>query len=211
MVNSIEEMRIILEQKKGERNLLTQQKKDFEDTIKKLIFDHENAIKARTIVQKVAEDTQKNIEYHISNLVSMAIASIFPDPYEFNLIFVQRRNKMEADLIFTKNGNETSDLIFTAGGGVVDVASFALRISVWSIGNTRPVIVLDEPGKFISRNLQAKFSKLIKTLSEKLQIQFLIVSHVPEICESADRIFSTEYINKTSHVEVSDGCGKSYS
>ena len=148
----------------------------------------ENCQKARIIVQTVAEQTQKKIEYHISNLVSMALASVFPEPYEFALRFVQRRNKTEADLLFMKDGNE-GDPVDISGGGALDVASFALRVAIWSIKPTRNTLILDEPGKFISRDLQEKFSGMIKHLSTKLGIQFIIVSHVPEIQESADKVF----------------------
>lgn len=148
----------------------------------------ENCQKARTIVQIVAQSTQTKVEYHISNLVSMALASVFPEPYEFALRFVQRRNKTEADLIFVKDGNE-GDPVDISGGGALDVASFALRVAIWSIKPTRNTLILDEPGKFISRDLQEKFSSMIKHLSTKLGLQFIIVSHVPEIQESADKVF----------------------
>lgn len=161
----------------------------------------QNCQKARVVVQTVAEQTQKKIEFHISNLVSMALASVFPDPYEFTLRFVQRRNKTEADLIFSKNGNE-GDPIDISGGGALDVASFALRVAIWSIKPTRNVLILDEPGKFISRDLQEKFSKMIKHLSTKLGIQFIIVSHIPEITDSADKIFKITNVNGVSHIEV---------
>jgi DNA repair ATPase RecN len=159
----------------------------------------ENCQKARAIVQTVAEQTQKKIEFHISNLVSMALASVFPSPYEFVLRFVQRRNKTEADLIFMKNGNE-GDPVDISGGGALDVASFALRVAIWSIKPSRNTLLLDEPGKFISRDLQNKFSDMIKHLSTKLGLQFIVVSHVPEITESADKVF--EIINNKGESNV---------
>jgi len=53
-----------------------------------LVHKQESLLKARAFVQKVAEDTQKRIEFQISNLVSTALAAVFPDPYEFKLRFV---------------------------------------------------------------------------------------------------------------------------
>jgi DNA repair exonuclease SbcCD ATPase subunit len=122
-------------------------------------------------------------------LVSIALAAVFPDPYAFVLRFVKRREKTEADLIFVKDGNEGSPMD-VSGGGPLDVASFALRTATWAIKPTRNVLILDEPGKYISRDLQSKFSEMIKYLSVKLELQFLIVSHIPEITECADRVFN---------------------
>lgn len=161
----------------------------------------DNCQKARVIVQTVAEQTQKKIEYHISNLVSMALSSVFPDPYEFALKFVQRRNKTEADLLFLKDGKEGSPMDIS-GGGALDVASFALRVAIWSIKPTRRTMILDEPGKFISRDLQIKFSEMIKQLSTSLGLQFIIVSHIPEITEAADKVFEVTNKNGESFVTV---------
>ena len=189
----IEDLRKRLTREKAERDLLAKQLSE----TKRELTNEENYLedcqKARAVVQTVAEQTQRKIEYHISNLVTMALASVFPDPYEFALRFVPRRNKTEADLLFLKNKNE-GDPIDISGGGALDVASFALRVAIWSIKPTRNTLILDEPGKFISRDLQSKFSDMIKHLSNKLGIQFIIVSHVPEITESADMIF-----NVTNH------------
>ena len=129
------------------------------------------------------------------------MASVFPDPYEFQLRFVQRRNKTEADLIFLKNGNETDDLINTAGGGAVDIASFALRIALWSIKRTRSVMIIDEAFRFLSLDLQQKASDMIKQISTKLGLQIIMVSHLPEIVTSADRIINIEYKNGESYVK----------
>jgi DNA repair exonuclease SbcCD ATPase subunit len=152
----------------------------------------------------VAEETQKKIEYQISNLVSLALSSVFPDPYEFKLRFVMRRNKTEADLLFIKRGNEGKP-IDVSGGGALDVASFALRIAVWSIKPTNNVIIQDEPFHFLSRNLQAKCSQMIKMINQKKisgkRLQFIIVSHIPEITEAADCVFNITYENGISIVK----------
>ncbi len=161
----------------------------------------DNCQKARAIVQTVAEQTQRKIEYHISNLVSMALSSVFPDPYEFALRFVQRRNKTEADLLFVKDGKEGYPLDMS-GGGPIDVASFALRVATWSIKSTRRTMVLDEPFKFVSRNLQSKCSDMIKHLSSNLGLQFIIVSHIPEIMEAADKVFEITNKNGESKVAI---------
>jgi len=185
----VRDWRAKIEHKKARREFLSSQMEKRELIKQNLVKRHSNTLLARTVIQKVAEETQKVLEFQISNLVSTAIEAIFPNPYRFELRFIQRRNKTEADLIFIKNGNETDDLLNSAGGGVADIASFALRIAFWSIRKTRPFMLLDEPGKFLSRNLQANFSLFIKELSTSLKLQFLMISHIPEVGHSADRVF----------------------
>ena len=189
----VKEYRMKYNKAVGQKDLLTKQ---LGETIEKLEESEQYFIdcqKVRAYVQIVAEQTQKKIEYHISNLVSMALSAVFPDPYEFSLQFVQRRNKTEADLIFKKDGNE-GDPLDISGGGALDVASFALRAATWSIKPSRKVLLLDEPGKFISRDLQEKFGEMIKTISTKLGIQLIVISHIPEIISYADKVFNTTNI-----------------
>lgn len=196
------EYRRILDQKYGQRELLINQKiKVLEDKNNNEVL-LEQSLKAREVVQIVAEETQKNLEFQVSTLVSSALASVFPEPYEFNLQFVQRRNKTEADLIFTKGKNTTDDLIETAGGGAVDVASFALRIALWSIKQTRPIMIIDEAFRFLSLDLQEKASDMIKEISTRLGIQVIMVSHLPGMIRAADKVIEIEYKNGESHVKT---------
>lgn len=202
MDNELKKMRDKLNQDKGKRNLLIEQLKQSEENATKYETLYENCLKARMVVQEVAESTQKSIEFHISNLVTMALASVFPEPYEFNLRFVQRRNKTEADLIFSKNGNETDDILNAGGGGVADVASLALRIALWSVKKTRPTFLLDEPTKFLHNpTYQEKASEMIKEISSKLGIQIIMVSDQYDIIKSADKVIKIKNKDGVSTTE----------
>lgn len=172
----------------GQRHLLGKQKIEADEMIETLSQKLDVALQARSVVQIVAESTQAKITYHISNLVSSALASVFPDPYKFELRFVQRRNKTEADLIFSKEGNESDDLLTTAGGGVVDVAGFALRVALWSIKKNRPVLIMDEPMRFLSADLQEKASDMLKEISSKLNLQIIMISHLKGMIAAADKV-----------------------
>ena len=163
----------------------------------------DRALKARAILQIVSENTQKKLEFQISNLVSMAIASIFPLPYKFQLKYVKRRNKIEADLIFSKNGNETDDILNSGGGGVADVVSnIALRIAARNIKKNRPVLILDEPTKFLHNpDYQEKASILIKKVSQETGLQIIMVSDQPEMIAAADKEIKIINVNGVSFIE----------
>lgn len=188
MDNRIVALRKRYEQAVGQRDQLAKSLSDTETLIKEKEIYLEQCGKARLIMQTVSEQTQKKIELHIGTLVSMALASVFPDPYTFVLRFVKRREKMEADLLFVKGENEGSPLD-VSGGGPLDVASFALRLATWAIHPSRNVLLLDEPFKFVSRNLQSKCSEMLKYLSTTLGMQMIINSHIPEIIDCADKVY----------------------
>jgi DNA repair exonuclease SbcCD ATPase subunit len=151
---------------------------------------------AREVIQVVGEMTTKQIEYHINDITSLAMEAVFPNSYFIQLEFLQRRNKTECDIYFTRNGVKF-DPLTASGGGAVDIASFALRIASWSLNtpHSRNTIILDEPLRFLSKEYREKASYMIKEISKKLKIQFIIVTHDPVLTAYADKIFEVN-INK---------------
>jgi len=199
----IEKYRDKLNQTKGKVSALKQEADDYtlkEEENRNRMLALEQAL---VFVQDVAQKTQEQLVLHIQDVVNTALDTCFPDEYEFNLVFEIKRNKTEARLVFMKNGFEI-DPMEASGGGVVDVASFALRIAAWSLGKTNNVICLDEPMKFLSRDLQPRAGEILQEISKKLGIQFIMVSHVADIIQSADRVFEINLNKGASMVKSQD-------
>lgn len=157
--------------------------------------------KARIIFQEVAQQTEQNLEDHISNLVSLALKAVSPDFPDFVAEFTIRRNQLECDLWFENKGNRSHPM-YSSGGGPKDVASFALFVSYWSMGNKAGCLVLDEPFKYVSPDLQGNVGDMIRMISDKLNLQLIIVSHADTVNESADRQFIVEMENDESKVRI---------
>ena len=159
---------------------------------------------AREIIREVGLKTQQQLQFHISDIASLALEAVFPDPYELKVDFIQRRNKTECDMVFVREGNEV-DPLEASGLGVVDITSFALRTAAWSMlhPRIRNVIILDEPFRFVSENYQERASAMIKEVSDKLGIQFIINTHEESLATSADRIFEIGKKRNKSYVKQS--------
>lgn len=189
-MNSIQHLRYTLEHQKGQKaqmdSNLNALKVDVTDC-KRRLRRHEQA---REIIREVGIKTQQQLQYHISDITSLALEAVFDDPYGLAVEFIQRRNKTECDLYFVRSG-EKVDPLSASGGGAVDVAAFALRIASWSMNQprTRNVIILDEPLRFLSADMQERASQMIKELSVKLGLQFIIVTHEPILANYADKTF----------------------
>ena len=186
---------IILYRKKIEQ--LKGQQTSIEKLLKKSQEDFitiENNIKnievAQLIIQTVAKKTQENLIYNIENIVTSALEAVLDQPYKFVVQFNIKRNKTECKLLF-KRDNKLIDPLNSSGYGAADLASFALRIAAWSLTNPkkRSIFILDEPFKHLSTELHEKASMLIKELSTKLGIQFIIITHVNQISEHSDKVF----------------------
>lgn len=148
--------------------------------------------RAQLIIQAAAKATQEQLSYRISELTSLALAQVFVDPYELVVRFENKRGRTEAVLLFADgNGNEI-DPMEASGGGVWDVASLALRLSLWSLQRprSRATMVLDEPFKFLHGEVpQCRVCKMIQNLSRRLKLQFIIVTQEEWGTEFADRVF----------------------
>ena len=204
--NTIRDLRRKLEQRKGQKYQLERNIAETTEEVKDLKRDLRRHEQAREIVKKVGVETQKQLSYQIGDITSLALDAVFTDPYELVVDFVQRRNKTECDLLFAKSDSRI-DPLSASGGGVVDVAAFALRVASWSMQNprSRNVIIMDEPMRFLSRDLQEKASQMLKEISEKLGLQFIIITHEPTLTSEADRVF--EVTNKKGISRVSMGEG----
>ena len=167
------------------------QKEQLELAIQEAKGELEAAKMAREVITKVGKSIQTGVEGAFTSIVSLALQSVFGDTYQFQLRFTERRNQLEADLVLIQDGNECSP-IDSVGGGVVDICSLALRIAALIIQQSAKVVVLDEPCRCLSTDLQNKASEMIKTLSEKLGIQFIIVTHEEELTACADKIFTID-------------------
>ena len=187
---TIQLLRQRLEQQKGAKKQLENSLVTLQDSLrdnKRSLKRHEQA---REIIRTVGIATQNQLSFHISDITSLALEAVFNEPYKLEVEFVERRNKTECDLFFTRDGMK-ADPLTASGGGAVDVASFALRIASWSMANphSHNVIILDEPLRYLSADLQEKASIMIKEISQKLGIQFIIVTHENTLAAHADKTF----------------------
>lgn len=190
MRNEIQTYRNLLERQKGQKIQIEQSITTLNQELRDANRDLRRHEQAREIIREVGIKTQQQLSFHISDITSLALEAVFNEPYELKVEFVQRRNKTECDLYFERNG-ERIDPLTASGGGAVDVAAFALRIASWSMlrPHTRNVIILDEPLRFLSVDLQERASIMIKEISEKLGIQFILVTHENTLASYADKVF----------------------
>ena len=192
----------LLDQSIGRRDALQSQKDAYLQKIDYLIERQKTIEIVQALVQKVAKETQEQLKFQIEDIVKTCIDTCFPDEYDFKVEFEIKRGKTECALKFYKNGYEIDDLLESGGGGVVDMASFGIRIAAWSLGNTANTLVLDEPMKFLSRNLQARAGEILSEISKKLGLQLIINTHIPELVEQSDKVFEVK-LQKEGKWEIS--------
>lgn len=202
----MEELINILTKKKGNKDQIVKTINTYEDRVSQLKISIEDLTIAQGIVQEVATKTQKELEYRLSDLCTLALKTIFEDPYEFKTLFEIKRGQTECKLMFERNGIQLRPLK-SGGWGAADVAGFGLRIAMKTISRpvTSPLLILDEPFKHLKgEEANIKAIQLVKEIADKLNIQIIMVSdeRVPinEIEKGADMVFSVKKNNDESVV-----------
>jgi DNA repair exonuclease SbcCD ATPase subunit len=197
-----QQIRSRIERLRGSQSILQRQKETSRTAIKENSRELRRYEQAREIVREVGLKTQQQLQYHISDITSLALEAVFDNPYELKAEFVQRRNKTECDLYFVRDGM-IADPQSASGGGAVDVAAFALRVASWSMQNPRlrNTIILDEPMRFLSDDYQEQASKMLKEISDRMGIQFIIITHEQTLSEYADKTFQVKLRKGISKVE----------
>lgn len=143
-----------------------------------------SAEEARDLVQEVAQKLQQAVHNQIAGIVSLGLRTVFSEPYTFKINFEKKRGRTEAQLIFERDGMEL-DPISAAGGGVIDVAAFTLRVACLSLSKPalRPILILDEPFKNVSKTkgYLDQIPLLLEKLAEEMGLQIIMVTHIEEL------------------------------
>ena len=132
--------------------------------------------------QIVAQGIQQRAHSMIAKVVSQCLETIFDEPYAFQIIFERKRGKTEARLVFERDGMEI-DPMTASGGGVIDVASFALRLAaiVLTKPHSRKIIIMDEPFRFLSEGYRDRVRQMLQDLTREYDFQFIMVTHIKEL------------------------------
>lgn len=197
----LEELREKVNNRKTAKSLLEnglKAKKRLSRTIRR---EQKAAMDAQAIIQVVAQKTQDELRYQLSELPKLALSSVFDDPYDFEVEFVIKRGKTEVEFWFVREGVRINPKK-NSGLGAVDIAGMALRPALWSLRTprNRPTIWLDEPFKHLkgsepNKRALAMLSEICQPKPDKnwpgLQIIMIADERAPreDILEVADKVF----------------------
>jgi len=202
-MDRIQTLRTSIERKQGEKFGLESQIIHLTKAVKYGGRNLRQCEQAKAILQQVGLETQQQLQYQISDVTSLALDAVFDDPYELIADFVERRNQSECDLYFQRDGERFLPKD-GSGVGAIDVAAFALRVACWSMQTPkrRNTIILDEPMKHLSTDHQEAASRVLKEISDRLGIQFIIITHEQVLAEYADKTFKVNLRKGVSQIKV---------
>lgn len=134
---------------------------------------------AQKVLQEAAVAVQTAAHEQIAGVVTRCLEAVFgEDAYTFHFDFDRKRGRTEATPYFLRGGMRV-DPVEASGLGVVDVASFALRLACLKL--IRPpvaqVLLLDEPFRFLDKRRRPKVSFLLETIASEMGVQLIVATH----------------------------------
>ncbi len=183
-----------VERKIGERERIKKEISEKESELKKIEKERDILKKSSEILKNAYEKVRKNTIEGIESLVNKALQKIFDDLI-FKIELEDERNKKVAKPLIKKITQDfefEGDPLNTSGGTVSQIISLALRISILEKSlNPRfeGPLILDEPLTFLDEGSKRKIGDFIKSISEYLKRQIILITHDRILMEIGDKIF----------------------
>ena len=174
------------------RNILSDRKQKDKVTKDNLILKE-----LKTFLLQVSANYREDICNLFTNLVTEALTSIFEKDIKFEIKLYSYRNEPAIDILVIENELEV-DPQKSCGGGVNDIISLVLKMIFIYLKTSNRILILDESLKFLSRNYLEQASSFIRDISERMNLQIILVSHKPELEVGCDNLITIEKENNRS-------------
>jgi len=202
---SVQEIRQVYEDRCSRLNLLREQRADKIEQIEKKEQLIEDYTKAKWVLTQALLLTEQRFTAYLESMVNFVLGSVYTEDLKFKVTFEMDRGKPSCDLMVQDGDNPPYYPKDETGGGILDVISFALRIILWSLKDPRPrpVLLLDEPMKNIGKGVLLKrIVDVMKKISQDLDIQLIINTHITELAEMTDAAWEVKKTGNLKPCEV---------
>lgn len=193
--------------KAGEAHAVVKSLKSVEHEIKDLETRSLRLEQIAIVLSSYADERQTSIQEQIEGVVTQGLRTIFGEPMSFRIVNKMVGKRPEIDfLLVSENGEKPLEtaILEARGGGVAAVAGFLLQaVLVLLLPNTTPLLFLDESFSQVSEEYRPALSQFIKELTERTELQVVLVTHSDEFVTDADRVYRFSQQSGVTKVEES--------
>ena len=200
------DLRSRYQQAAGQLALLEKQKAEKVEHMDAAQKDIEIWQQVQALFAKASEFARAQLKARIEETVTAALQAILAtDSIEFQIDIRLLSGNPAADWsVVSKYG----DLTVSAGpedgrgGGVADIVSLALRLALLELARPRPEgpVLLDEPGKHVSREYLPNMAEFLKQYARKTGRQIIMITHAEALADVADVSYRVTQVNGISEV-----------
>ncbi|HOV80371.1 MAG TPA: hypothetical protein PK728_09745 [Bacillota bacterium] len=175
----------------GQLALLEKQKSNKEAALDRAREDIAIWEQVQVLFTKVSEYAREQLKTRIEETVTAALLAVFGEGYTFRINMRQVGGQPTAEWqVISRYG----DIEVAAGpedargGGIVDIVSLALRLSLLELARPKPggPVILDEPAKMVSAEYLPNIAEFLKQYAARTGRQIILVTHAEPLAEVAD-------------------------
>lgn len=199
----LQRLRTDYEIKKSAKELLENEIINYNNELREISETMALYSKTSLFLQKVAEHQRKQACAKLEEIATLALQFVMGPSFRLEIEVSAESKKPEAEIYIVSitDGEEMRVRPQeSSGGGIVDIVSIALRLAVIEAMGMDGPIILDEPGKHVSREHIVALSEFLKHMSVELDRQIIMVTHSEHMAESADRKILVESVRGSSRV-----------
>lgn len=151
--------------------------------------------RAHALLGALAESRREAVRDRVERTVAAALRAVFGPKMRFRLKLEVKRGIMgaapEIGYVPDAGGEPVWRAPSDVGGGVADVASFALRLSLLCMRRPRlrRVLIADEPFKHVSDAHLPLVADMLRKVADASGVQLVVVSHEHEVAAAADKVY----------------------
>lgn len=195
-----------LTRKKSARDVLEQELVEVKEKKAALHQQMDHLDKVRLLLQKSADHAREQAKVQLETGVTNALQYVFGPMFRFHIELDHQRGIPYAEFYVESEweGKTIRNRPQEArGGGVVDLLSLALRISLLETRHLQlhGPLLLDEPGKHVSEDFVPRMVEFLRSISESFGRQIIVVTHNVDLTESADAIYQVRLYKGESSVQ----------
>ena len=190
--------------KLGERDTLQKKLEASKNRVVEIEQTADKLTKTSQFLQTLSDVTRQQIIDRISTIVTDALQKIKDPNLTFKMVLSTGRNQVDVSFVVVeKDTGKELDIIHSSGGTIADLITFPLKVSLllkWSPQLSR-LMLMDEQFKFVAAQDREALAEFIRQISEKLNLQILLVTHMPELTARAHRVFGVTKKGSKSLIE----------
>lgn len=139
------------------------------------------------LLEAIATQGQELIRDRIDKPVTTALRTVYQDNSLAFVTEIERSgDRMEVDFRFKKgNRTVTGPILDSEGGGLIDVASFTLRLCIFRLEGGKGPLVLDEPFRQVDKYALPRAAEFVNTVALDMGIQVIVVTHSDVVADLA--------------------------
>lgn len=194
------------QQDSGALELLRKQQIEKEKQLSSARKDVETWQQVQTLFTKVSGYAREQLKKRIEETVTAALQAIFcDDRIQFNIEIRTLNDKPAAEWTVISHYGDvpvSANPEDGRGGGIADVVSLALRLALLELARPKPQgpVILDEPGKMISREYLPNVAVFLKQYLQKTGRQGIMITHHEALADVADVSYRVSQDNGVSEV-----------